>query len=112
RRAVRTSLAYGKPSHRKAMNRAADRVLERLMLFPVPAQQQLMVAAEQPLDIQLTVSGGSPTTPPATWSPVSLPKGFSLTSEGRLTGELDAPGLYEVVFTVAGTNPVTPSRTG
>jgi alpha-tubulin suppressor-like RCC1 family protein len=112
RAALSKALSYAKKSSNPPMKAAADRAWAQLSLWPVPASQQLTVAADTAISQQLQVRGGSATTPAATWSAVSLPAGLSLSSTGVLSGRISAPGVHEVRYTVAGVSPATTAKTG
>lgn len=107
RQALRTALSYGGKSSATVMRRAADRAWAQVSLWPVSSAQQVVVPAGKAFSQQLTVRGGSPSGAAAQWSAIQVPDGLSLGADGVLSGTLPAPGIYEVKFTVAGTNPVT-----
>lgn len=112
RSALGAAGSYQRGAARPVLRKAAQAAWARLSLWPDPVEQQVMVAAGEPLSVQLQVTGGSPTVPPARWTPVSVPDGLRLSADGVLTGVLKTFGVYEVSFTVAGTSPVTSSRSG
>lgn len=96
----------------KVLKDAADRASTQVARWPVPQGTQITVNGSEPFSQQLAVGGGSASAPAAVWTPVQVPAGLSLSSSGLLSGTLSTPGFHEVIYTVAGTNPVTTAKTG
>ncbi len=111
-RALSLSLSYGSKKSRSAMRAAANRAWAQVSLWPVPITSQVVVGVKQQVATQISVAGGSPTSPAARFTPVSVPAGLSLAESGAVTGRIDAPGSYPVSYTVAGVSPATTSKSG
>lgn len=111
-KALSLSLSYASKKSRSAMREAADRAWAQVSLWPVPAAQQVVVGVGEAISTQITVVGGSPTPPAARFTAVSVPAGLSLSETGTLTGRIDAAGIYEVRYTVAGVSPATTAKSG
>ncbi|WP_114422226.1 cutinase family protein [Nocardioides houyundeii] len=111
-KALKVSGSYHKGASKAVLRQAADAAWKQLSLWPDPVEQQLMVAAGEPISVQLQATGGSPVAPAVRWAPVSVPTGLTLSETGLLSGELPSSGIYEVSFTVAGTSPATTARSG
>lgn len=98
-----------------AIKRIRSTLSSRTRWWPVPSPTRRVVAATEgrPVRVQLAAAAVAAVQHGLRWQAVgALPAGLSLSATGLLTGTAPAPGVRTITYTVAGTTPRTPARTG
>ena len=114
RSTVRDALAAARSYTRGPVPRdLAAAAWRQMALWPVPDPRIRVVtgAVGKPLDVQLAVQPGSPSS--VAWGDATgLPGGVTLSPSGRVTGTPTRSGTYDVSYRVSGTAPTTTAHTG
>lgn len=111
-RAARTATAYPRA---RALRQARAALAAQLRWWPVAAPDYRVVEARlgSPVRVQLAADAAPAVRGGVVWSPASaLPPGLSLSPTGLLSGTPTRSGVTDVRYTVTGTRPATPARTG
>lgn len=84
----------------------------RVRPVPAPAVQQATGAAGEPLTMQLAVDVADSARDGVRWVPTNEVAGMSLSPTGLLSGTPTSGGTATLTYTVRGTAPTTPPRSG
>lgn len=116
RRAASVARSYAGHGHVDgAVKRVRSALFTHTAWWPVPTPRQRVVTTTQgqPVQVQLAASAAAGVREGLVWRPVgTLPAGFTLSRSGALSGTPPAPGVQTLTYTVRGTTPTTPWRTG
>lgn len=115
RRAVSVARSYAGNGHvDPALARVRSALVTSTRWWPVPTPRRRIVATTEgtPVRVQLSASTAAGVRDGLRWGPVgSLPTGLTLSASGLLSGTAPV-GVHTLTYTVRGTSPSTPPRTG